>query len=206
MAWEVHVLSFYSCADPPAPPAPKFLSSAPSLFTRLNLFLCLIWLIAMFTSLLSIVLGHWPSTLLILVLVYLARNYFNHGLNSYPGPFLASLTNWWRFFDVYGRRPELTHTKLHRQYGDVVRLGPNLLSFGNPVAVKQIYGLNRGFVKVLDDIAPLYDVKANLLVNSQASIPCRWLYVKVDVCHHCSRPQTRLSMPTSADPLTMPSQ
>jgi hypothetical protein len=104
----------------------------------------------MFDLSLSIVLSHWPSTLLILVLGYLARNYFNHGLNRYPGPFLASLTNWWRFLDVYGRRPELTHTKLHRKYGDVVRLGPNVLSFGNPIAVKQIYGLNRGFVKVLD--------------------------------------------------------
>jgi hypothetical protein len=107
----------------------------------------------MFDSFLSVFLGHWPSTLLILVVGYLARSHFNHGLNRYPGPFLASLTNWWRFFDVYGRRSELTHIKLHQKYGDVVRLGPNVLSFGNPMAVKQIYGLNRGFVKVFDGTA-----------------------------------------------------
>jgi hypothetical protein len=88
--------------------------------------------------------------LLIIVVAYPAANHFNHGLNRYPGPLLASLTDWWRFFDVYGRRPELSHIELHHKYGDVVRLGPNVLSFGNPAAIKQIYGLNKGFVKVGD--------------------------------------------------------
>ncbi|CAI4217434.1 unnamed protein product [Parascedosporium putredinis] len=64
-----------------------------------------------------------------------------------PRPLLASLTNWWRFFDVRGRRPEITHIDLHRKYGDVVRLGPNTLSFSNPKALKAIYGLNKGFIK-----------------------------------------------------------
>lgn len=88
----------------------------------------------------------WVSILV--ALSYFARNYFNHGLNKYPGPFLASVTNWWRFFDVYGRRPDITHIKLHRKHGDIVRLGPNALSFSDPRAIKQIYGLNKGFIKV----------------------------------------------------------
>lgn len=103
--------------------------------------------------------------LLILLVGYLASNHFNHGLNRYPGPFLASLTDWWRFFDVYGRRPEVTHIKLHRKHGDVVRLGPNVLSFGNPAAVKQIYGLNRGFVKVSND--------SSTLSRSESSYDCQ---------------------------------
>lgn len=79
---------------------------------------------------------------------WLARNYFNNGLNKYPGPFLASITDWWRFWDVYKQRPEKTHQKLHAKHGDVVRLGPNNLSFADPKALKSIYGLNKGFVKV----------------------------------------------------------
>ena len=92
--------------------------------------------------------GHWPSVALVGAVLYLTLNYLNHGLNRYPGPLIASLTDWWRFFDVWGRRPDVTHVALHRQHGDIVRLGPNTLSFADPRAIKTIYGLNKGFRKV----------------------------------------------------------
>ena len=91
---------------------------------------------------------HWPIALTLLTFAYFAKNRFTHGLEKYPGPFLASLTDWWRFFDVLGRRPDITHIRLHRELGDIVRLGPNVLSFADPNALKTIYGLNRGFLKV----------------------------------------------------------
>ncbi|PQE30301.1 cytochrome P450 protein [Rutstroemia sp. NJR-2017a WRK4] len=98
-------------------------------------------------TLLLSVLRHWLLALITIVVAYLLKNYLNRGLNKYPGPLLASFTDWWRFFDVYQRRSEITHQKLHAKYGDVVRLGPNSLSFANPKALKTIYGLNKGFVK-----------------------------------------------------------
>ena len=101
----------------------------------------------MLEELLAVAARHWPTFLVLVVIVHLARNYFFNGLQKYPGPFAARLSNWWRFFDVLGRRPDITHLKLHRQYGDVVRLGPGVLSFSSPAAVKQIYGLNKGMVK-----------------------------------------------------------
>ncbi|KAK4128103.1 cytochrome P450-like protein [Parathielavia appendiculata] len=90
---------------------------------------------------------HWLPIVLAVVLAWLVRNRYHNGLNKYPGPFLASLTDWWRFFDVYGRRPERSHIALHRKYGPVVRLGPNTLSFADPEALRTIYGLNKGFIK-----------------------------------------------------------
>ena len=102
----------------------------------------------MLESVSSLLLEHWLLVLFAVLTAYLITNRFNHGLQKYPGPFLASLTDWWRFFDVYGRRPDITHLKLHRQHGDIVRLGPNALSFANPKALKTIYGLNKGFTKV----------------------------------------------------------
>lgn len=91
---------------------------------------------------------HWPAVLLAATVIYLLRNRYNKGLNKYPGPFLASLTDWWRFWYVYKRNFEVTHRKLHAKYGDIVRLGPNALSFASPEALKTIYGLNKGFIKV----------------------------------------------------------
>ncbi len=111
----------------------------------------------MFESFLPVLLRWWPSALLILgAAAYFVNNHFKHGLNRYPGPFLASLTDWWRFCIVYGRRPEVTHIRLHRKHGDVVRLGPSVLSFASPAAIKDIYGLKKGFKKVADDISPGY--------------------------------------------------
>ena len=102
----------------------------------------------MLANILPILLEYWLGVLLLCIIAYLASNRFNHGLQKYPGPFLASITDWWRFIDVWGRRPDITQVKLHRQHGDIVRLGPNALSFANPKALKQIYGLNKGFIKV----------------------------------------------------------
>jgi len=94
------------------------------------------------------VVQHWLAVSVSTVVAYLTRNRYQKGLSKYPGPFLASLTDWWRFYDVYKQRPETTHRQLHAKYGDVVRLGPNSLSFADPKALKSIYGPNKGFVKV----------------------------------------------------------
>lgn len=98
--------------------------------------------------LVHLVLQHWLSLSVGVLAAWLLKNRYHNGLNKHPGPFLASLTNWWRFFDVYGRRADITHQALHKKHGDVVRLGPNLLSFADPKALKVIYGLNKGFIKV----------------------------------------------------------
>ncbi|KAH7153461.1 cytochrome P450 [Dactylonectria macrodidyma] len=98
-------------------------------------------------SLVAALSQHWALVILSLFLGLLVKNRYNRGLNKYPGPFLASLTDWWRFVDVYGQRPEVTLRALHDKHGDIVRTGPNSLSFSDPAALKSIYGLNKGFIK-----------------------------------------------------------
>ena len=89
-----------------------------------------------------------PVILIVGVASHLTRNYFNRGLHKYPGPFLCAITNWLRFFKAWQRAPEQWHIDLHNKHGDIVRLGPNCLSFGNPKAIKVIYALGKGFTKV----------------------------------------------------------
>lgn len=91
---------------------------------------------------------HWLVVCFGGLLFWAVKNRYQNRLDKYPGPFLASITDWWRLLDVYGRRSEVTHRALHKKYGEVVRLGPNTLSFSNPQALKTIYGLNKGFNKV----------------------------------------------------------
>ncbi|KAH7135612.1 pisatin demethylase [Dendryphion nanum] len=96
---------------------------------------------------LPLLLQYWPIVLAATLAGFLLNNKYWKGLNKYPGHWLAGYSNWWRFFDVLGRKHEWTIIRLHREHGDVVRLGPNVLSFADPKAIKVIYGLNKGMVK-----------------------------------------------------------
>ncbi|CRG90109.1 hypothetical protein PISL3812_07150 [Talaromyces islandicus] len=73
-------------------------------------------------------------------LLYLC--YF-HPLAQYPGPWLARFTNLWRLSTFLSGSQHLTELALHRQYGRVVRVGPNWLSFASLADFEAIYGFNR---------------------------------------------------------------
>lgn len=92
--------------------------------------------------------GHISILAVALFIIYWIAQRPDRSLNKYPGPFLASITNVWRAVDMYGRDTHTTYRNLHARYGDVVRVAPNVLSFGNPSAIQDIYGLNKGFIKV----------------------------------------------------------
>lgn len=65
-----------------------------------------------------------------------------------PGPFLASITNIPRVRWGYSGRAHEIQIDLHKKYGKLVRLGPNCISVGDPLAIPQIYGTGANFPKV----------------------------------------------------------
>lgn len=71
-----------------------------------------------------------------------------HGLSGFNGPALASFTNFWRFCHAYKNRHREPMLHMHARYGDVVRMGPDCLSFGQPQAIRDIYGPGKDFKKV----------------------------------------------------------
>ena len=99
-------------------------------------------------TLFSVCVHYAYSLILVLILLYFVSNKYRYGIHKYPGPWLAAYTDLWRFFDALGYRSEKTFLALHQKYGDVVRIGPNVLSFADPKVLKTIYGLNKGFTKV----------------------------------------------------------
>jgi cytochrome P450 len=93
--------------------------------------------------------------MLLPLLVYLApalliglliRNYYAVPA-AVPGPFLARLTNLYRVLSVLRFSPHEDQNRLHRQYGPLVRLGPDAVSVQGEAYVSQIYGIGKGFVK-----------------------------------------------------------
>ena len=63
-------------------------------------------------------------------------------LRSIPGPFWARFTRLWYFARVANGSFEKDNIALHRRYGPIVRIAPNMYSFDMPGApVKQVYGI-----------------------------------------------------------------
>lgn len=156
----------------------------------------------MIESILRVLAQQWHLIVPVALLAYLASNYYGKGLHKYPGPLLARFTNIWRFVDVWNRRPDITQIDLHRKHGDVVRLGPKTLSFSDPAAIKTIYGLNKGFVKVCTFTH--FGNQADQV--SLASIRHSKLCLRANVCHLFSRLPMKLTMLLFDDQSTMPSR
>lgn len=152
-------------------------------------------------TLLSALAQHWVLVFASLTVAWLVKNRYQHGLNKYPGPFLASLTDWWRFWDVYGQRPEVTLQKLHAKHGDIVRLGPNVLSFADPAVLKSIYGLSKGYVKVCSSVQAC-DLDIDYLSPTFTLFSNPWS--RATVLHLSLAQQTMTSTPNSADVSTLP--
>ncbi|KAG4444014.1 hypothetical protein IFR05_000474 [Cadophora sp. M221] len=66
-------------------------------------------------------------------------------LRGIPGPKSYAITKWRLAYDDWkGIRTRSIH-RLHQQYGPVIRVGPNEVSFNSITALKTIYGAGSGF-------------------------------------------------------------
>ncbi|KIW47650.1 uncharacterized protein PV06_00324 [Exophiala oligosperma] len=77
---------------------------------------------------------------------YTYRLWF-HPLAGYPGPLLARVSSFWATSHARKLRRAHAIREAHEQYGTVVRVGPNELSFSSPAALKDIYGHGQGLPK-----------------------------------------------------------
>ncbi|KAH7066183.1 cytochrome P450 [Paraphoma chrysanthemicola] len=86
-------------------------------------------------------------------------------LSRLPGPKIYALTKWRLARDDWGQRTRSIHN-LHKQYGPVVRVGPNEVHFNSVTALRTIYGAGSGFERTA--FYSMFDVygKKNLFTFS----------------------------------------
>ncbi|KAM5437368.1 hypothetical protein McanCB21832_002078 [Microsporum canis] len=81
---------------------------------------------------------------LILPVIYCASiafyNVYLHPLSKFPGPLLGRASLLWRARYSMGGRFHASIDKAHKEYGDIVRISPNELSFASVESWKAIYG------------------------------------------------------------------
>ncbi|KAL2799529.1 cytochrome P450 [Aspergillus keveii] len=86
----------------------------------------------------------YTCTVLSVLTCYL-RSYLR--LRHIPGPFWAQFSNLPRFLWVAGGDAHDVHIALHRKYGDLVRIGPNLVSVTDPDEIPKIYDFAGRYLK-----------------------------------------------------------
>ncbi len=100
------------------------------------------------TSLASIPVEAWILCLIALATARLLFFRYKKGFSKYNGPFLASFTDLWRVFHSYSNMHRPPMVDVHEKYGEIVRVGPNIISFAKPEAIKDIYGPGKAWNKV----------------------------------------------------------
>ncbi|RFU23899.1 hypothetical protein B7463_g12441, partial [Scytalidium lignicola] len=82
----------------------------------------------------------------------IAQSFVISPLRKIPGPFLAKLTSKrLTIANLSGQQTSTIH-KWHQQYGPVIRISPNEVSFSSIDVIKDIYGQSSAYLK-----APIYD-------------------------------------------------
>ncbi|OIW31920.1 cytochrome P450 [Coniochaeta ligniaria NRRL 30616] len=69
------------------------------------------------------------------------------GLRKYPAPSIAAFTPLWQMYHNWKGLKFLAVDRVHRELGDVVRLGPNHVSFSSPRSFRDIYGHGTSIIK-----------------------------------------------------------
>jgi hypothetical protein len=85
--------------------------------------------------------------LFVLTTTWLGQRILRRDLRPIPGPFLASISNLYRFAMVMRGQSQWETINLHKKHGHYVRLGPNFVSVGDPDALPILYGIAKGFQK-----------------------------------------------------------
>ncbi|OCK99432.1 pisatin demethylase [Cenococcum geophilum 1.58] len=82
-----------------------------------------------------------------LPIFYLVYTRYCTGLSHIPGPFLASISNLWKIKAAWQEDMPQQNIALHKKYGPLVRIGPNMISVDDPSAMSVIYGFKSIYLK-----------------------------------------------------------
>ncbi|KAL4881373.1 cytochrome P450 [Aspergillus karnatakaensis] len=88
-----------------------------------------------------------PAGLAVLLLTKLLWDAWLSPLRVFDGPLPAKFTNIWRAWQAYDGYIDRKYVQLHRQYGSVVRVGPNALSISDPSMIRVIYSTRNPWKK-----------------------------------------------------------
>ncbi|KAK4163835.1 cytochrome P450 [Cladorrhinum sp. PSN259] len=92
-------------------------------------------------------------------------SYLRSPLRRYPGPPLAGFTNLWRLYHIRQGSFHLLTEALHKKYGPVVRIAPNVLDVDYPELLKLTFGTKGEWRKTGSVLASSSLVNGQIVYN-----------------------------------------
>ena len=112
---------------------------------------------------------------LICTIAIIVHRQVSDKLRRFPGPYPARYTYLWLFWDtITGWHKKPSAVRLHRKYGEVVRIGPNTLSFSHLDAIQDIYGVDKHFPKAQYYYVAAATVNGRVTPSLFSSIDTAW--------------------------------
>ena len=93
--------------------------------------------------------GHILALLSLVLAIYALYLRYLHPYRDVPGPFLATISPFWKVRAALKGTFYKDITSGHERYGKILRIAPDEVSISDPEAIKQIYGHAAKFTKVL---------------------------------------------------------
>jgi len=90
----------------------------------------------------------WVGAPVALGAYYILYHLYLNGLSHIPGPTIAKLSNWWKISAAWHEEMPRRNVELHRKYGPLVSIGPNMISVDDPEAHSIIYSFKPIWKKV----------------------------------------------------------
>ncbi|KAE8374016.1 cytochrome P450 [Aspergillus bertholletiae] len=87
------------------------------------------------------------GTLWIALAFWYLSTYLISPLRKIPGPFFAGWTNLWRIYHVTQGQSQVVLHELHKKYGPVVRIAPNVIDLDLPGMISTIYSTKGDYLK-----------------------------------------------------------
>ncbi|KAL4929122.1 cytochrome P450 [Aspergillus undulatus] len=111
-----------------------------------------------------------PLLLVAFILRLLYRLYI-HPLSLIPGPKLAACTSLWLAYHTYIGNEASVISALHKEYGRILRIGPNDISISDASVIEPIYVSKGGFPKT--PVYSKFDIGGHATIFSTLTLPER---------------------------------
>jgi hypothetical protein len=98
-------------------------------------------------DLIWLMLSHWAVIFFTILIWKILSSRYGRGLSRVPGPFFPTLSPLPRLWSVYRGFSHNDDIALHKAYGPLVRIAPNLISVSDPREINKIYGTGTNFIK-----------------------------------------------------------
>ncbi|KAM5354813.1 hypothetical protein ACJ41O_001459 [Fusarium nematophilum] len=99
-------------------------------------------------------------------------------LRRLPGPLAARFSRLWYLRQVSTGQFHFINVDLHKKHGSIVRIAPGQYSINDPRAMKQIYGIGKGFAKA--------SISAWYTASSAADAPFKDLFTDTNSARHAA--------------------